>query len=489
MVEHQAIRRRALHPRQFLNDLVGVQAFERGDAIARHRPLEVHIQTTSACNLDCAMCFEHLRSKQARRGRALEVLSPDLFERIACEILPYSSRAFFGAEGEPMLSPHFLAQVERAHGLGQQVYVATNGTLIGTDEQADVLARCVSRLEISVDGATRATYERIRSGASFAQLLRNIERLNRARRALSQEDRARLTLCVVLMKSNVHELPALVELAARLEADGVAAWHVIPVTPEGRRESLVEESELAERHLAEARGRARALGIELDLPAEPSPQVAGSDGAGPAQAGRSGTMRYLRRLDAAQGTPPAGAVGPRLHCHLPTLALFVLHDGRVYPCGNPLAHGNEPMGDLREQGLAQIWNGRRLRNLRAGLVAGDPPPLCRSCALVRDPAPACAEPFEPSASLVAHYGERDLAPLDGLPATFDLIDEAVRTGLAAHLQSVSHQDLELRREREAMRGHIANLERILARIHGMQVYRSLCRVKDLFVRPGPADSR
>jgi hypothetical protein len=40
----------------------------------------------------------------------------------------------------------------------------------------------------------------------------------------------------------------------------------------------------------------------------------------------------------------------------------------------------------------------------------------------------------------------------------------------------------LEEERTHLVGHIANLERILSRIHGHEIYRVLCKVRDLFRR-------
>ena len=56
-------------PRQFVNELLGNRAFERGDALALHRPLELHLQLSSGCNLDCYMCHEHLRPEGTRHGK------------------------------------------------------------------------------------------------------------------------------------------------------------------------------------------------------------------------------------------------------------------------------------------------------------------------------------------------------------------------------------------------------------------------------------
>ncbi|MCY2959007.1 MAG: glycosyltransferase [Planctomycetota bacterium] len=51
--------------------------------------------------------------------------------------------------------------------------------------------------------------------------------------------------------------------------------------------------------------------------------------------------------------------------------------------------------------------------------------------------------------------------------------ESEREQLLAHVRT-------LEVEREHLRGHVQTLEKILRKIHGMQTYRFLCRIKDLF---------
>ncbi|HUR27503.1 MAG TPA: radical SAM protein, partial [Planctomycetota bacterium] len=358
-------------PRQFVNELLGNRAFERGDAIASHRPLEVHLQLTSGCNLDCYMCHEHLRPEGTRHGRGLKCLDESVLARIEREVLPYSARLHLGVGGEPMLAPNFLELVERAHARNQRIHLTTNGTRIATERAAEVLARCVHKIEISVDGATPATYERIRTGASFARLVKNIELLNKHRLLRKPEDRPRLSLCMVLMRSNVHELPRMVELAASVSADEVAAWPVIPVTSEGRADAL--DLDFARPFVAEAQERARELGLDLDLPFDHGATEEHSS-----REDRSSTLQHLAQLE-GDGSALASK---RHYCHMPTVALYVFWDGRVYPCANPEAHRGDELGDLSTQDFAEIWNGRRFRNLRAGLAAGDVPEVCRRCPIL-----------------------------------------------------------------------------------------------------------
>lgn len=61
---------------------------------------------------------------------------------------------------------------------------------------------------------------------------------------------------------------------------------------------------------------------------------------------------------------------------------FVLHDGRVTLCCTDY-HQTTILGDLRQQTLAEVWNGPRAQALRRGFIAGDlsDNPLCAGCTI------------------------------------------------------------------------------------------------------------
>ncbi len=537
---------------QFLNDFNGVKAFERGKVRLQHLPVEVHLQLTSTCNLDCVMCSEHLRPG-GLKGRKLLDLDETLFEKLEREVLPYSAKLMLGVGGEPMLSRSFFDYIKRGREWNQEIHLTTNSTRITTDEAARTLAECVHKIEISIDGATPETYERIRNGASFEKLIENIERLNRFRLLDPPGKRCLLTICMVLMRSNVHELTTMLRLAKRLHVERVAAWHVIPVTEEGRADSLIDHKQLSDRTLKEAHQLAQEIGIEVDFPAYfdslDTPAVV------PAEQSRAGTVLRMqdqaeRPKPAAQPAPlphaadsalhqasPAAPRGSRLRCHMPTLAAYVLYDGRVFACGHP--HGQDKMllGNLRESSFAEIWNGAPAQLLRAGLASGSPPPVCQSCSIMQSPPPALEELDGHELGLEDYYSKR---PLDRSGELVDYVlqprsvgssesSDSVRPGdspttearavpsgeldllveqvhrleqereqvlatidqFAEHLRNVETDRVHLlshiaerNKETEQLYAEIGKLQRILAMIHGLRIYRALRRVKGFFGRAG-----
>ncbi|MDR0356115.1 MAG: radical SAM protein [Deltaproteobacteria bacterium] len=73
----------------------------------------------------------------------------------------------------------------------------------------------------------------------------------------------------------------------------------------------------------------------------------------------------------AQSPPPPG------FCAQPFKRLLVRHDGQVLPCCD-LSGLSLALGEARK-GLAAVWNGEKLNELRAQLRSLSLPPACRAC--------------------------------------------------------------------------------------------------------------
>ena len=442
---------------QYLNKWIAHRALRQGTAVAQHKPVRVFLQIASACNLDCYMCSEHNRPPELRHGHGLVSLERDVFDRVAEEVFPHSTHLGLGIGGEPMLSENFEYFVERAFELGQRISLLTNGTRIKRPGQAEILARCVGAIDISMDGATKETYERIRLGSRWTGIRASLDLLNECRMQYKRRERAYLTLCFVLMKSNVHELPAFVEFAHANHADAVHAHHVIPVTTEGEGEMLIDEPERYNHFRALAMERARELGVYLDTADPYDVAGAGNGAAGADEERRLDPLEVpavlagepaedlggplarevaTERAPAAQtpAAPEAPAAEPpsendqdpsparenrnvpkpvaahAIPCGMPTTDFFILYDGRVFPCCHPTAHEKMMIGNLVTQSFSEIWNNHLYRSLRAGLFTGDAPEVCTGCSIVHDPPPATgdAESLARSPALSAYYEGRDV---------------------------------------------------------------------------------
>lgn len=89
--------------------------------------------------------------------------------------------------------------------------------------------------------------------------------------------------------------------------------------------------------------------------------------------------------------------------------MYVLYDGRVFPCCHPQAHRTMPVGELLSQTFPEIWNSAFYRSLRQGMRTGDVPAACCSCSIVHDPGTAPEEVAADGGELVGFYADREHA--------------------------------------------------------------------------------
>ncbi|HEY2816203.1 MAG TPA: radical SAM protein [Casimicrobiaceae bacterium] len=192
----------------------------QGRSVDEYRaPLFIAWQLTNRCSARCITCCEEsgpdkIWGDELRREEALA-----LAQRIVALGVPYVA---FGG-GEPLGVPFCWDLFERFAEAGVSIKLETDGSRID-DAAADRLAAlAVQCVQISVDGATAATHERVRPGSRFADVLASIERLT-ARGRPPQ-------FVFVPTRLNVHEVVAAYDLAAAL---GCSAFVTGPLMRIGR---------------------------------------------------------------------------------------------------------------------------------------------------------------------------------------------------------------------------------------------------------------
>lgn len=136
-------------------------------------PLFIAWQLTNRCYARCLACCEESGPDKGWRDELTRAEALDLARAIVAEGIPYAA---FGG-GEPLGVPHAWEIFEILAAGGVSIKLETEGSRID-DEAADRIAalpmQCV---QVSVDGATAATHERLRPGASFDSAVASIRRL------------------------------------------------------------------------------------------------------------------------------------------------------------------------------------------------------------------------------------------------------------------------------------------------------------------------
>ena len=195
-------------------------------------PLYVAWQITNECNLACLHCIEESGPGKAfadELGRD-EVLG--VIDQLMDHEVPYLS--FSG--GEPMLHPHFFEMVERVTARGSQLKIETNGHYLTPESCARLKDLGVKAVQVSLDGASSATFGRMRVRGEFDKTVEGIRNLKRAGVAIEVNFSP--------ASFNIHEAERIVDLAYELGAasfysgktmftgNAVKAWRHLAVTDE-----------------------------------------------------------------------------------------------------------------------------------------------------------------------------------------------------------------------------------------------------------------
>jgi MoaA/NifB/PqqE/SkfB family radical SAM enzyme len=182
-------------------------------------PLFLAWQLTNRCSARCIACCEDSGPDKAWPDELSRDDALDVARRVAAAGIPYVA---FGG-GEPLGVSHCWEIFEVLAAAGVALKLETDGSRID-DAAADRLAAlAVQCVQISVDGATPATHERVRPGASFAAAIAAIGRLRSRGRAAQ--------FVFVPTRFNLHEIVAAYDLAASL---GCEAFVTGPLMRIGR---------------------------------------------------------------------------------------------------------------------------------------------------------------------------------------------------------------------------------------------------------------
>ena len=166
---------------------------------------ELYIEPTSQCNLQCTMC-----SRNHWKSELIGHMDLHLFDKVIAEIPESVTRIFFGGVGEPLTHPDIIYMLRRAKDTGRTVEMITNGTLLDRDTSEKIVGANLDMLWISLDSVEEESYESIRSGADFGNIMENIRVFNR-KRSYSYEypstnTKVKLGIAFVLMKNNLTNL-------------------------------------------------------------------------------------------------------------------------------------------------------------------------------------------------------------------------------------------------------------------------------------------
>ncbi len=197
-------------------------------------PSKLYVETTTRCNLACPMCVKQAWGRDGNEG----LLAPGLFEQIA-PAFQHLDALILNGIGEPLLHPrleNFIdAAKERMPETGW-VGFQSNGLLINEKRAASLVRAGADKICISVDAADPRIYRTLRSGGELDRIESAFAALQRAKKG-SPGSRLEVGIEFVMMRDNLRELPQVLRWAGRQGAAFAIVTHLLPY-----HEAMVEQT-------------------------------------------------------------------------------------------------------------------------------------------------------------------------------------------------------------------------------------------------------
>lgn len=321
-------------------------------------PRSIYIEPTSRCNELCQQCPRTLLSREDDRDLTFE-----RFRQIVDQF-PALERVVLHGLGEPLLNKELPLMIRYLKERGVTVLFNSNGILLNEKRGQALIDAGLDEYRLSMDGATRETYARVRGVDAFDKIWRNIGNFIALQKSQNASKPA-VSLWFTAMRENLHELPTLIELAHQhgvpeiymqrlvyfehgLAASQQALFH--RSTPEEL--ALIRRSEQA----------CKAYGIRFNA-------------AGAASPFQSVTREFGSR--------------PWSGCQRPYTLTYITSSGNVLSCCfAPFGHRSareyaeeRVLGNVFQESVEQIWNGERYNAFRRAFESDAPARHCSQCGL------------------------------------------------------------------------------------------------------------
>jgi len=322
-------------------------------------PKNLYLEITNRCNLRCKGCILYKGNWEPDRDISFDELT------MITDQLPDLEQIILHGVGEPLLNPDLPQMIRHLKNRNVYTLFNSNGILLDTGWQNDLIDAGLDELRVSLDAATPEGYRKIRNNSEFERIVQNLRSFLKVQSA-KQVSHPRLSLWFLGTEDNIFELPEFVQLANDIgigdiylqrlvyfqdnDGYGVARSTKSLQNSDGTYWELIQKSqELATR-----------FGIRFNA---------------------SGLCRPGESIQSE-----ARAESPWMRCYRPSTLVYITANGNLLPCCispfSTIDFASIVLGNVFETSLEQLWHGTRYKTFREKLQSSDPPKCCQGCGVL-----------------------------------------------------------------------------------------------------------
>ena len=335
----RALTNSAKYPGRVYNFIKYSTRRKKMEESLNYLPFSMDIEPTTACNFRCQMCQVSDPDFKAAH------MSMDTFKK-TIEDNPSLVKIKLQGMGEPFTCPSIFEMIEYASKKNIMIEMTSNGSLLTDKNIQKIINSQITRLIISVDGACKETFEKIRVRSNFDRVVTGVRNLSQELK--KTKSIMELKAWTVVQRDNIAEVHKIVELVhdlgfkdltfqVNLTGWGKDEWN------EKNKGFEVNTSEgSAGAMLDKAFSRAKELGLDLKI--------------------------YDNELYSEEKP-----------CAWPWHSSYVDAQGYVIPCCLIADKDVKNFGNINERPYWEIWNSQEYKDFRNDIKNHRIPDYCKNC--------------------------------------------------------------------------------------------------------------
>jgi MoaA/NifB/PqqE/SkfB family radical SAM enzyme len=290
-------------------------------------------------------------------------LTYDEFRSIVDQF-PVLDRVVLHGLGEPLLNKDLPKMIRYLKDRGTYVLFNSNGILLNEKRGQALINAGLDEYRLSMDGATREMYARVRGVDAFDKIWRNVRAFVTMQKA-QDANKPAVSLWFTAMRENLQDLPGLIDLAAEAGIREVYMQRLVYFEAglAASKQSLFRKASYDELMLVQqCEQQCKERGITFSA---------------------AGSATPLESILRDFGERPWSG------CQRPYSLTYITSSGNVLSCCfAPFGHRSareykeeRVLGNIFQESIEEIWQGERYEAFRRAFESNTPAKHCAQCGL------------------------------------------------------------------------------------------------------------
>lgn len=311
-------------------------------------PERIEIEPTNRCVFRCLKC-EHTYWNEKNKDMTFEQ-----FKHIVDQFPNLKACSPTGISDQ-FLNKDYLKMLRYLKSKGIFVNIFDHFFHIKEEIARELIDISVDRIWMSIDAATKETYEKLMVGLDFEKVTTNLKNFIKLKREM-KSPLPEICFHFIVTKDNYREMPEFLDLVRSLTVEDNSSYHLVQFTrliPFKENELLAPPEVIPEEIMKEVEDKARKCKIRLDCHNIP------------------------KKLDC-----------PIRECTAWNVPFFTV-DGDVYPCCALTERNMRSLikkhvfGNIFEKSFKEIWCSKEFRNFVQMIHENRVPFICEGCAIYK----------------------------------------------------------------------------------------------------------